>query len=127
MKESMDNIMNRMIYKQGPSTHPHIHTHTHTHTPPNTHTPPHTHTPVKGGGMTSVSSHAEVYSIIMTRIQILSEKCDRGFLIAVLNIISVEIIKTVMLKARTQKQGVFKMSHFLLGVVGNRRCTSEVC
>ena len=91
----MNNIINRMIQnktKTGP-----IH--------------PRTHHFGGGGSVTSVSSHAEVHSIIMTRIEILSEMCDRGFLIAVFNITSIEIIKTVVFKARTQKQVVHKMSH----------------
>ena len=65
----------------------------------------------------------------MIRIEILSEMYDRVLLIAVLNLTSDEIIKTVAFKARTQKQVVCKMSHFHVGVVGRKRCTptSEVC
>ena len=75
------------------------------------------------------SSHARVHSIIMKRIEILSEMYDRVLLIAVLNITSVGIVKTVAFKARTQKQVVCKMSHFRFSVVGSKRCTttSEVC
>ena len=40
--------------------------------------------------------------------------CDRGFLIALFKITSVEVIKTVAFTARTQKQVVRKSSHFPL-------------